>query len=79
MQASEKACRKYREWLGGMVDAANAVVAARQQQAEAEQNVKESQEALALYVKVGIFCSFASSIMQCRSRGHTHILMHAAV
>ena len=53
LQSSEEDCRKYREWLGGMVDAANAVVSARQQQVEAEQNVKESQEALALYVKVG--------------------------
>ena len=54
MQASERACKKYREWLSGMVECANGVVAAREQLTAAEESLKQSQADLALYTKASL-------------------------
>lgn len=72
MQASEKACKKYREWLSGMLECATAVVKARQHLTAAEQTLKESHDDLALYSKASPPPSFLqlccpASLKECKS------------
>ena len=52
LQASEKACKKYREWLAAIVETANSLLGAQKQITHAEAGMKQCQSDLTLYVKV---------------------------